>query len=134
MTLNEAFEMEKNTYRVLKSFKKNLVKRIMEEPCMEGVSVEKNYGGKVVLVDANVIGREKNLSPETYIPSEQAEAVNRVLNSCPSVVGTILELNAMVRSGKVTVKASNSSYTVQLNRKTLEIINESIADFNRDIA
>lgn len=133
-TLNEAFEMEKSAYRVLNSFKRDLVKKIREAPCMEGVHIEKDTGGKAVLVDANVIGREKNLSPETYIPSAQADAVDRALNSCSSVVGTILELNTMVKSGKVKVKASSNSYTVQLNQKTLEIINESIADFNRDIA
>lgn len=128
MTLNQVFEMEKQANIALTKFKRDLVSTIAVM-AMEGVQPMDGLNG--VIVDfGTIIQTGGKLSPETYLPLEQAKAVERALSSCSTITSTILKIDELVDRKKVYI--GNSGIT--LNHKTVAVLRDSIADLDAEVA
>ncbi len=124
MTLNQVFEMEKQANIALNKFKRDIVSTIAAM-AMEGVQPMDSLNG--VGVDfGTILQTGGKLSPETYLPLEQAKAVEKALSFC----STILKLDELIDRKKVIVGGN----TITLNHKTVAVLRNSIADLDAEVA
>lgn len=66
----------------------------------------------------------RNLTPEYYMPTKQAEAVRKRLSSCKTVGNFIVAVKDMLKDKRVKTGSSSNDY-VYLNENTLSIIHQS---------
>lgn len=115
--------------KAMGELRKSVAKEIANNPA-EGVKAIGNGDGPhIAVVQFSAIRRENNMSAETFIPSSQADAVERKLASCSTLQGMLNVLQKMVAERKVTFGGKDKE-TVRLNSKTVEILSQVIADTN----
>ena len=136
MTLNEIFEMEKQTSLALKQFKENVVAAVADAGPIPGVTVPDNTNGlKIAYVNFGAI-KENNfsLSPETYIPKVQAELVAQAIHNIPTALQTFEKLRELVAKKSVTVSSGSRKYTIQLNANTVTALEKVLSNTGKEVA
>jgi hypothetical protein len=111
--LKNALKLEQSVQQQLAVVKAQLYKEISETK-LEGVKVEKkNIATVKISAIENTI-----LSPSYYIPTSQADAVDKKLKSVKTATKFVGELQKMAERKSVKV----GSNTTMLNSKTVEIL------------
>lgn len=120
--LNEERSMQQKIQKSMVDFTAKIVRKIAQEK-LEGVE-EISTSPMIASVRFSALQREKSWCPETFIPTAQANAVKRKLNSCHSLQTMLSTIEEMVTTKCVKLSGGEK---IPLNSKTIEILQESIA-------
>lgn len=136
MTLNEIFEMEKQTGLALKQFKADIVASIAGADMLPGITVPENADSlRIAYVSLSTIRNNNlSLSPETYIPRAQADLVEQAIRNIPTALQTFEKLRELAAKKSVTVSSGGCKYTTQLNTNTVAALEKALADTSKEVA
>lgn len=121
MTISEIIAFESNMTTILSRCKERIVEAVENAPPIEGVQVV-SLKPPIVIVQSSCLIKGKNLSPETYIPSAQANAIWTVVAGIRTVGGLMQAIDDMVKSENVRIRFGSSSYSVSLNPNTIDAL------------
>lgn len=124
MTINEIIAFESNMATILSQCKERIVAAVENAPPIEGVQVI-SLKPPIVIVQSSCLIKGKNLSPETYIPSAQANAIWTVVAGIKTVGGLMQAIDDVIKSESVRIRFGSGSYSVSLNPNTIDALKQA---------
>lgn len=116
--LEVAMRHEEKAQEYLRKLKENITTSIIEAGPIAGVRMVKDAGPSVAIVSSNAL-LNWNLSPDTYIPKAQSDAVARRISTCATVRAL---LEALQKSAKAGYIRFSNGEQVTLNTNTLKVL------------
>ena len=120
--LKDILEQEERTQRYLDDIKCRIVASVSNAVPITGVKRINNADVSCVTVQFSALVKG-NLSPPTYIPESQGEAVKRRIASCATVRSLLDVLRQITNAGYI--RFSNGEQ-VTLNENTIKVLSDCI--------